>query len=208
MIIKKNNWWVPETDKMCLPVTLRESRHIETLIKPYLKNFRCCVQAGGNVGVWPVKYSEFFEKVYTFEPDKANYQALVKNTENIKNIYSANAAISSKVGRTRVIHFRPENAGAHYIDPNAMDGDVEMVTIDSLGLFNVDLVQLDIEGAEHDGLVGATNTIKEWSPVIVVELTGRGARFKHSNIDTIQLLLDTFNYRLVKATSKDWIFIK
>ena len=43
------------------------------------------------------------------------------------------------------------------------------LTIDSLGLDRVGLIKIDVEGAEHDVIRGAAQTIARCRPVVVVE---------------------------------------
>ncbi|WP_051854721.1 FkbM family methyltransferase [Streptomyces sp. NRRL B-1347] len=48
-------------------------------------------------------------------------------------------------------------------------GDVRVLTIDSLGLTDVGLIKIDVEGGELDVLRGALNTIRRDRPVLYVE---------------------------------------
>ena len=50
---------------------------------------------------------------------------------------------------------------------------VEMITLDSLNIEACDLLQLDVELYETEALVGAEETIKKYSPIIVVETGNR-----------------------------------
>jgi hypothetical protein len=61
---------------------------------------------------------------------------------------------------------------------------VPMITVDSLGLDDIDLMQLDLEGYEYDALVGAKETIERNKPVIIVECT----------TNDIDLFLSEFGY--------------
>ena len=49
------------------------------VVQPYLKGKKVVVQAGGNCGMQVVKFAEFFDTVYTFEPDPVNFHCLVNN---------------------------------------------------------------------------------------------------------------------------------
>lgn len=50
------------------------------------RQLRTVIQAGGNIGAWPVWLAANFVDVMTFEPEKTNYQCLVRNTEAHHNI--------------------------------------------------------------------------------------------------------------------------
>lgn len=203
MITLKNNWWVPNTDTQCLKSVLRDVTTIDNFF-PYVKNRKICIQAGGNLGVWPKKLSELFETVYTFEPENENWEALQKNLKGVRNVISKKYALGSSLGTVSVDIVYPNNSGAHQIKEG---GDVEKITIDSLNLKDVGLIQLDIEGSEHDAILGAIETLKTNSPVVVLELKGLGKRYGHSDEDTIKILND-LGYRHVKTVKRDWIFVK
>ena len=49
-------------------------------------------------------------------------------------------------------------------------GDVEVVTLDSLGVGHVDFVKIDTEGHEDDVLAGATSTLA-MRPIVMVEVS-------------------------------------
>lgn len=132
------------------------------------KDHRTAVQAGGAVGVWPLRLSKDFQLVYTFEPHPENYACLRNNcTED--NVIAYNCAISDN-NRPVKIYSLPQqsnNYGAGYI-VNADDG-IHAMRIDDLCLDDCDLICLDIEGAELEALKGAFQTISATKPLIVLE---------------------------------------
>lgn len=207
MLTQKDNWWVPEIDKVCLKAVLYQSQAIDHTLFPFIKNTKNCIQAGGNIGIWAKKFSYFFEHVHTFEPDKENYEALCKNLEDNENITSYNVGLGSRNKKANLIKVNPENIGAHYLSNDGV-GDIEIITIDSLNLENVGLIQLDIEGGEHDALLGAMQTIQRYSPVLCLEIKGFGKRFGKSDLDTFNLIFDGLGYQAVKIMNRDWIFTK
>jgi len=132
-----------------------------------------CVQAGGNVGLWPMELSRLFKTVFTFEPDPENYACLSENTSGYENIVHCNAALGSEHGKAGM-HVNKTNCGASYIDG---DGEIEVVTVDSLNLTACDLIYLDVEGYERHALEGAQSTIERFSPVVCIEETGHTERY-------------------------------
>jgi hypothetical protein len=101
-------------------------------------------------------------------------------------------------------HIQPENIGAHQLKEGT---DVKVVTIDSYGIEDCDFLQLDVEGSEHQALLGAEQTIKKSYPVITLELKGLGSRYGYSNEDTVDLL-ESWGYQIVGRVNRDVIFAR
>jgi hypothetical protein len=62
------------------------------------------------------------------------------------------------------------------------DGTIPMVTIDSLGLDEVHLVKIDVEGFEMEVLKGAENTLKNVD-YIMIELNNNSKKYGSSNLE-------------------------
>ena len=64
---------------------------------------------------------------------------------------------------------------------------VKIKPLDSYNFQNVDIIKIDVEGFEYDVLLGATQTIDNWKPVVQVEMVyGQPHRFGHSVHDIIK----------------------
>lgn len=126
------------------------------------------VQAGGAIGLFPLRLSHLFEVVYTFEARAENYDCLVSNCV-APNVKAYNLALSDTHRRVSVTCDPPHthNYGAGYIVDD--DAGVDTVRIDDFNLPACDLIFLDIEGAELEALRGAYRTIEKFHPLIVVE---------------------------------------
>ena len=140
------------------------------LVLPLVETMRVCVQAGGNVGVYPLALADAFERVITFEPDDENLSCLMRNATR-PNIAIYKAALGKAAGTCSVQVVEGDNCGAHKTVP---DGLVPVMTIDDLGLDACDLIWLDIEGSEADAIEGARATIEKFSPIVVLEEKGLG----------------------------------
>lgn len=203
MIVQKDQgmWW-PESDVHCM-AAMRESLTDIQHIIPFVKNFDTCIQAGGNVGIWPLEFSKYFKNVYTFEPDPENFDCLDLNTKGVNNIYAYNSALGEKLGMCSVSR-SADNCGAGYIN---FSGPVPINSVDHLELDNIGLIQLDIEGHELPALKGAEGTIRRFSPVIVIEEKGLSERYGIKSGDT-QKYLEGLGYTLKKEVNRDLIFTK
>ena len=196
-------WQVPDIDECCLPAILSELPDLNVSYT-HMNQFRTVIQAGGNVGVYPVTMAKQFERVITVEPDKVNYQALLLNVAGHDNIDHAQAAFGDKEGTASVDHVYPENIGAHQLKAG---NDVRVMPIDYFGVHDCDFIQLDIEGYEHLALLGAEQTINKTHPIITLELKGLGSRYGYSDEDTIELLA-SWGYEIVGRVNRDVIFAR
>lgn len=164
-------WW-PESDVHAHTVAFTDANDLELALK-YVKERRVAVQAGGQCGVWANYLAKTFTEVWTIEPDLENYLCLMLNIKpNVHPIWAAlgDEFIYGGVG----LHRYPDNTGAHYVEGR---GRIGTVTIDELNLEACDLIVLDIEGMEPLALLGGTETIGKFKPVLMVEDKGLSKKY-------------------------------
>lgn len=198
----KTEWQWPAGDKKLVQVF----DHVSDIdvIMDYVKNRGVCVQAGGACGIWPLRFSQFFEQVYTFEPQEENFKCLVENTWDTQNITYFNNPLSN-VHKKYVINNdiqERENWGAGYIVENPQG--LEAFRIDDLELSDCDLIQLDIEGYELQALQGGAETIEKFRPIIVLEEKPLNHVSGNPAIPRMWLEVD-FGYKLVGSVHRDVI---
>ena len=164
LIENRNGWYWPKTDRVCWK-TMKKFPNIPQDVMRHVTTKNVIVQAGGNAGFYVKQYAKEFKTVYTFEPDFINFYCLVKNvTEpNVFKIQSCLGADHKTVGFT----INESNRGASHV--NGI-GNIPTLKIDDLGLDECNLIHLDIEGYEYFALNGALETIKKFSPIIVIEV--------------------------------------
>jgi FkbM family methyltransferase len=164
-------WW-PDFDVRCRNAVVTECAAAMPVVLPLVKEKRVCVQAGGNVGVYPIALAKVFDRVITFEPDSDNLNCLVTNASR-PDIDIHWAALGAEVGTCGILRIDTDNCGSYKTLPGTA---VPVLTIDGLNLDQCDLIWLDIEGAEADAINGARATIEKFSPIIVLEEKGLGAK--------------------------------
>jgi FkbM family methyltransferase len=199
----RSGWAVPEKDRHCFAAVLSEAPDLGSSLD-LCKEFRTAIQAGGNIGIYPAALAQRFTRVYTVEPDAANFAALQINTSNQQKIIARRAAFGKERGRAAIDQIQPDNIGAHQIQQG---DEFEVITIDSLGVTDCDLLQLDVEGSEHEALLGAIATIEASWPVITLELKTLGERYGYTDADTINLLAG-MGYEIADRVNRDVIFTK
>lgn len=165
----------------------------------YCKRRHVAVQAGGHIGLWPLRLAKTlqFDKVVTFEPERALFNAMLRNLEGVSNVMAHDKALGDELGIVKMLPH--PTAGSWRVD---MQGTVAVgqITIDSLKLPECDIIQLDVEGYEVLALEGARETIANFRPVIQVEMLPRSA-------NAIERKLRKLKYRQVEKVHNDAIFI-
>jgi FkbM family methyltransferase len=199
-------WSWPVEDDKCHKVIFEWADDVERVCR-HVTNFGTCVQAGGNMGVWPWLLAKKFSRVHTFEPDARCLPHLTKNLEGVENVCLWPYGLWSEQGKGASVAFDgrdSENLGAQYLKFDG--GDVEVMTIDSLGLKDCGLIYLDIEGAEFNALIGALTTIRVCKPVIAVEDKGLSTRYG-GEVDDVSSMMKALNYKHVARYRRDSVFV-
>lgn len=159
----------------------------------YVTNNDVVITAGGNCGMYVRFYKNYFDQVYTFEPDDLCYYCLDKNCvgEGYHKYHGGLGNTNEKLTLVRTP--APTNHGMHQIANSP--GNVNMYRIDDLNLEKCDLIHLDVEGYESEALLGGLETIKKFKPVIILE--------RANGKDVIEPL----GYKLAKELRMDSIFV-
>jgi FkbM family methyltransferase len=134
-----------------------------------VKKFDVVVQAGGNCGMYPRFYKNYFKEVYTFEPDELNYYCLDANCKG-PSFHKFKGGLGNTDESLSLKRGRMTNVGTHKL--TSAPGNVKMYRIDELNLTECDLIHLDIEGYEEKALRGAVKTIEKFKPVVITERSG------------------------------------
>jgi len=154
---------------------------------------RCCVQAGGCLGIFPKYLARYFKTVHTFEPSPSLFAMLCKNAPE-KNIQRHLAALGMTHEMIGTSQTRRGSKGHRYphegITHISGTGPVPTRLVDDLALSACDFLCLDLEGFELFALIGARVTIDTCRPVIMVEINENIGFYGHSPDDVRQLLND------------------
>lgn len=128
---------------------------------------RSVVQAGGCAGLWPIALAQYFNTVFTFEPQADNFRCLLQNIHGHGNIYAYQGALGAALGKIGLMRTQ---AGAGLWRVTG-EGDISMVTLDSCVRYRtmVDALVLDVEGSELEALQGAEQTIDRCRPLLWFE---------------------------------------
>lgn len=157
-----------------------------------VKKFDTVIQAGGNCGMYPRFYGNYFRRVITFEPEELNFYCLDKNCVGEKYV-KYQGGLGEKSEKLSMRATNMTNVGTHKILEKP--GNIQMYRIDDLELDSCDLIHLDIEGYEEKALRGAEKTIRKFLPPIITERSG-GKSF-----------LEKLGYRTFKKLRMDTVFV-
>jgi len=183
----RDGWWWPKHDLACWKY-LSTRQNVPLNVSKFVEKKRVVVQAGGNAGMYVKLYENFFDAVYTFEPDPINFYCLIKNTSSKSIKFQSCLGNFSKfvsLSYDEINHKKP-NSGGYRVKG---EGIIPTIILDDLNLPIVDLLHLDIEGFEKFALLGAVETIKRCKPIIALEFNGLAEKYNHTDNDLRNLVI-------------------
>lgn len=187
------------------------------------QRMRVAVQAGGNVGVFPIFLARFFETVVTFEPDPYTFRVLAENCRRCRqaNVFKGAIipfcmALGAELAEGKLVRRRRDglaatHSGVHHV---RLDGEacadavsVSVQSLDSVAwLHALDLLYLDIEGFELFALKGAEQLIRKFRPVIGIEINKSLDALKISPADVAEFVF-SLDYKFAASVGSDRIFV-
>ena len=139
---------------------------------------RTFVDVGACYGLITKQMASVAERVMAFEPNREIFDCLQKNTEDLPNVELANCGLSNEQAQRRLVLFGNDGRSTYRDVPvltllqhkNTFRlQDTKTITLDSLGLKDVDLIKMDVEGYEKEVVQGSLRTIAHCRPVIIAE---------------------------------------
>ena len=123
-------------------------------------------------------------KVIAFEPLPANFRMLEENVQlnNIENVMTRPDAVTDHSGKIRFcLPIEEASLVAGPLLPEDERGEffVNCVSLDDFVLqenLRPDLIKMDVEGAEGSVVEGALRTIKQFHPILIIELHDVGEK--------------------------------
>ena len=139
---------------------------------------RFIIDAGANIGMATLHFCTEFPQaqVYAIEPESSNFDVLARNCEGRKNVTLIKAALWNKN-----VPLKLSNPGADKwafsVEPSTTSAGIDTVTIPDIlarsGAPWIDILKIDIEGAERELFSG---NCTDWLPkvrLIIIELHDR-----------------------------------
>jgi FkbM family methyltransferase len=183
----------------------RDEQGTRRVVSSRLTGGMVAVDVGAHVGY----YSRFFARavgragsVYAFEPNPDTFAILERNTGRYPQVTRFNSAVLDREGTVTL--YRGRHKGTTSLWPENAQAQIEMpfrvpaTSLDeALDGVRVDLVKIDVEGAEQDVLAGMGRLLERSpSAILIVEchhgtLTGRG-----SSVRSLHERLTALGFRL------------
>jgi FkbM family methyltransferase len=187
-IEKINNFWVPSNDvhisewKSGQPFTQNKclNKFIEWCDKNN-KKFNTVLDIGAWCGTWSKMMENYSNKIIAFEPDETHFACLEKNcTVNCEAIRQAVGNESKFISLTEDNFTQAKRVSG--------EGEIKMVTIDSLDYKDIDLIKIDVEGFEMEVLKGAKKVLETQCKFIMIELNSNTGKYGSSNQECMDFL--------------------
>jgi FkbM family methyltransferase len=141
--------------------------------------------------------------VHAFEPDPAVFNELMENValNGYEQVSCQNTPLSSDAGSATLYLGNSDVTNSLAPTMNHSDRTVTVRTetldnyVNRRGLSRVDVIKIDVEGAERLVLEGAATTLQRFRPILIVEFSQHSKAFGYTDADLRQYL-ENLDYRL------------
>ena len=153
-------WYLPDSDthfEHYIKDGGYQTVHRNTILNHIVMNkhtLKNCVDVGSHVGFWSKDFTELFEYTYAFDPIPQVRECYVKNITN-SNYTLYPYGLGKEEKKISVLYSPNETGNTHASDKGNLD--VEIKTLDSFNLENIDYIKIDAEGYEIEVVEGAKN---------------------------------------------------
>lgn len=157
------------------------------------------LDVGANIGNHSVFLSNYFNKIYSFEPQKTTYKLLEINTKRISNVKIFNYGISSSFLKEELF-INSKNRGMvskHKIDEFYFKEEVQFKPLELNNEEKISFIKIDVEGNEIDVLKALKATITKNYPIISFEFND------HNTKENIEDLLNGYGYQDFYVFNRD-----
>lgn len=180
------------------------------MLKQHTQPGDFCLDIGANLGFYSVKFGKWVlpgGKVAAFEANPVMAKRVAENLalNNFSHASVIQKAVHSQSGNvTFFIHPSP---GKSSIDPQHVPHPVEQITVQAITIDEfivrenwerLDVIKLDIEGADCYALLGAQNSLGRFRPFMVFEYW---YNTPSTISDTVFSMLSSLNYNLQTLSS-------
>lgn len=157
------------------------------------------LDVGAHVGQYAIRASSLVGpggRVHAFEPDTRTMAVLKGNIRRngLKNVALHSCCLSDRPGEATFYSARSDNVGGASLRPNPSSSgysrSVQVSTLDAVAASEprIDLVKIDVEGAELLVLRGAQAALELHRPCLIVELSVNSSPFGYTSGELVAWL--------------------
>jgi FkbM family methyltransferase len=210
MYINYNNWLERE-----IANGLYEKEYLEYFYS-ILGEDDIIIDIGANIGIFSILASKKVKSglIFSFEPVGINYKRMLRNIEvnSIQNIKTFNLGLSNQ-NETLDINVPKQDPGESTLSPktctklflkNDQKISIEKAKFILFDQFfeehmlkKVDIIKIDVEGAEYKVLKGMKNTLISHNPIVFIELIPSLIENVEGNIDKLIDLLIKYDFKVI-----------
>jgi FkbM family methyltransferase len=213
--IQGHQFRVPAADTSLVPHLLEHRSwepHLTRYLSATLKADDVFMDVGANLGYFTIMFSAFVKRIIAFEPVAMTHKYCEANIalNGLANVELYQCGLWKEDTLTS-IKMDPSSLMGASITPSGDTGSVEsircrqldaMVESDELTLTRLDVIKMDIEGAEVAALQGMRRTLERFKPTILMELNRPALENLGSSIDDVWKFFSNANYDI--AAFKHW----
>jgi len=183
--------WVEECGR------LDHDQNMLPLVLPFIPEGGVVLDIGANIGSHTIAYAKkvgFSGNVFAYEPNPEAFKCLVHNMKELVTVFEFPFALGNTIGTIEVIQ-ENDNIGMAYVK-EAKNGSGIITTVDKemKDIKKVDFIKIDCEGYELEVLKGAKETIKKYSPVMLIEVNKGCLERSGESKESLFKLLDEYGY--------------
>ena len=164
------------------------------------------IDAGANIGLASLFFSRQYPsaQIVALEPEKNNFELLKKNVASYPNITSLHAALWYK--KETISIKNPDSLAASFMVESGEKDNIPAITIESIltdkGWSGVDILKIDIEGAEKEIFLADTAWLKKIK-VLIIELHDN---YKPDCTKTFFKAIESYNYSAIFHHENIFVF--
>jgi FkbM family methyltransferase len=198
----------PASDVSLVPHLLRERRwepHILSYLTRTLRPEDVFMDAGANVGYFTVLCAARAARVIAFEPVESTHRYCAANIE-LNGVHNVELWRCGLWHEDTTLHIRSDSSSVMTAAITAQEEPavevIEAVSLDSLirrGLLDLprlDILKMDIEGAEVSALTGMRETLTRLRPTIVMEVNRPLLAAMNVGVEDVWNFLGGLSYRI------------
>lgn len=178
VMIGENKIYLDQNDSLRLSIHGSHEPFETELLSKWIKESDYVLDLGANIGYFTLIMSKLVGdsgKVFSFEPSMDNFEILKKNIKvnNCNNVIIENMAVGNKNGEIKL--YLSDNQSMHTLYENTISTNrsvtVPIIKLDDYynkkSINKINVIKMDVEGAELDTLRGMSNILTENKDVVL-----------------------------------------